>query len=395
MVTREELESLFADLESDRVERKENANDGDRVRQAICALANDLPNHRHPGVIFLGQKDDGSCANLRIDDRLLQKVGGWRSDGNLQPFPVMHIRTEIISGCEVVVIVVEPTENPPIKLDGRVWIRVGPRRAVASVEEERRLVEKRRWGTLPFDAHGVPGATIDDLDLRVFEQEYLPASISPEILKEDGRSLEEKLRALRFMRPDGLPTNTAILIIGKNPRAWVPGSFIQFLRIDGTDLADPLKNERTIDGTLGEQIRGADELLNLSIERKVSIESLKRTESVDYPQIALRQLLRNAILHRVYEGSNAPVRITWYSDRVEIQNPGGPYGQVTRENFGQPGITDYRNPTIAEAIRNLRYVERFGVGIATARRALAENGNPPLEFRIEDQHVHVTVRRSA
>jgi ATP-dependent DNA helicase RecG len=109
--------------------------------------------------------------------------------------------------------------------------------------------------------------------------------------------------------------------------------------------------------------------------------------------VALRQLARNAILHRNYEGTNAPVRIYWFSDRIEIHSPGGPYGQVTRQNFGQPGLTDYRNPHLAEAMGNLGYVQKFGVGIALARKALADNGNPPPEFDVPDGYVVAIVRR--
>jgi cellulose biosynthesis protein BcsQ len=56
----------------------------------------------------------------------------------------------------------------------------------------------------------------------------------------------------------------------------------------------------------------------------------------------------------------------WFADRVEILNPGGPYGIVTRENFGRPGVTDYRNPLVAESMKVLGYVQRFGAGIAIA-----------------------------
>jgi ATP-dependent DNA helicase RecG len=76
----------------------------------------------------------------------------------------MQVRRVTLDACDVAAIVVEPSANPPVRLEGRTWIRVGPRRAIATAEEERRLVEKRRWGTLPFDAHGVPGATVADLD---------------------------------------------------------------------------------------------------------------------------------------------------------------------------------------------------------------------------------------
>jgi ATP-dependent DNA helicase RecG len=109
--------------------------------------------------------------------------------------------------------------------------------------------------------------------------------------------------------------------------------------------------------------------------------------------VAIQQLTRNAILHRTYEGTNAPVRINWFSDRIEILSPGGPYGQVTRANFGRPDVTDYRNPHLAEAMRNLGYVQKFGVGIALARKELEKNGNPPVEFKIEDTYVLAILRR--
>jgi ATP-dependent DNA helicase RecG len=113
----------------------------------------------------------------------------------------------------------------------------------------------------------------------------------------------------------------------------------------------------------------------------------------DYPIVTLQQLARNAVLHRIYEGTNAPVLIYWFSDRIEIHNPGGPFGRVNPENFGEPGITDYRNPYLAEAMKNLNYVQRFGLGIALARKELQKNGNPPLEFTISNYHILATVRR--
>jgi len=66
---------------------------------------------------------------------------------------------------------------------------------------------------------------------------------------------------------------------------------------------------------------------------------------------------------------------------------------VTRQNFGQPGVTDYRNPHLAEAMKELGYVQRFGLGIPLARKELENNGNPPPEFQVEDAHVLVIVRR--
>jgi ATP-dependent DNA helicase RecG len=98
-------------------------------------------------------------------------------------------------------------------------------------------------------------------------------------------------------------------------------------------------------------------------------------------------------MHRTYEGTNAPVRVYWFDDRIEIHSPGGPYGTVTAENFGDPGVADYRNPSIAGVLKTLGYVQRFGFGIADARKALRENGNPPLAFDVQPNAVLATVRR--
>lgn len=103
-------------------------------------------------------------------------------------------------------------------------------------------------------------------------------------------------------------------------------------------------------------------------------------------------MIRNAVMHRIYEGTHAPVRVTWFRDRIEIISPGGPYGAVNRGNFGKPGITDYRNPGVAEAMKVLGFVQKFGAGIATANRALEANGNPAIEWEINDAVILATLR---
>ena len=69
-----------------------------------------------------------------------------------------------------------------------------------------------------------------------------------------------------------------------------------------------------------------------------------------------------------------------------------PFGSVTVENFGRPGLADYRNPNLAEALKVLGFVQRFGVGIALARKALEENGSTPPEFEVRPEAVNVVLR---
>ncbi|MBA2395391.1 MAG: putative DNA binding domain-containing protein [Ktedonobacteraceae bacterium] len=391
-----QLEILLDDLESDRVERKSSIADGDKIAEAICAFANDLPNYQQSGILFIGVHDNGTCAHLTIDDRLLLTLSDYRSNGKMLPFPMMVVQKRVIKGCELAIIIVEPSDAPPVRFRGRTWIRVGPRRAVATQEEERRLTEKRRSRDLPFDIQPVQLATINDLDMVLFQRVYLPSALPPDIIEQNHRTLEQQLSSMRFTSVGNTlyPTILGILVLGNDPRQFIPGSYIQFLRIDGTELTDPIKDQKEIDGPFPEQLRLLDEILetNISIATDISTQA-KEIRHPDYPIVALQQLARNAILHRTYEGTYAPVRIYWFSDRVEIQNPGGPFGQVNERNFGTPGITDYRNPHIAEAMKNLGYVQRFGIGISLARKELEKNGNPPPEFKAEDAHVLVTLRR--
>jgi ATP-dependent DNA helicase RecG len=391
MISDEELLLAFSSTELDRVERKRNASDTDKISQFICAMANDLPGHNKQGIIFVGQEDDLSCASVSVDDALLRKLATLRDNGKIQPFPEMQVHKKVINGCEVAVVLVAPSVNPPVKFDGRIWIRVGPRRALANGQEERTLLEKRQWGNLSYDAQPCLGSKLDDLDLARFQLEFLPSVIPADVLAQNQRTTDQQLKSLRLISSDSTPTISGLLFLAKSPLTWLPGAYVQFRRIAGAKLTDETIDVHQISGTLPDQVRQIDELLSLNIRRRLVVGGKVREEADDYPIEALRQLARNAVIHRVYEGTNAPVRITWYDDRIEIQSPGGPYGQVTPENFGQ-GATDYRNPTVAGLMVQLRLIERFGVGIQIAKDRLAANGNPELRFEINQQHVLAIVR---
>jgi len=391
-----ELQRLLVDVESDRVERKRSLSDKGRVCEAICAFANDMPNHALPGVVFIGANDDGSCAGTAITDELLRELAGIRSDGNILPLPSMTVQKRTLGGCDLAVAIVPPSDAPPVRYGGRTWIRVGPRRAIATPEEERRLSEKRRAADLPYDIRPVPQATLEDIDLELFRRQYVPSALSPEIAEQNTRTVEQQLTGLRFAatRPDPSPTVLGVLVCGKDPRQFLPCDYVQFLRIEGTELTDPIKDQREIGGPLPELLQLLDQTFEVNVSIATDITSKEvEIQQPDYPLVALRQVGMNAVLHRTYEGTNAPVRITWFSDRIEFWNPGGPFGLVNTQNFGQPGVADYRNPHLAEAMKNLGYVQRFGVGIALARRALEQNGNPPLEFIVEPGYVVAVIRR--
>ena len=395
----DDVRTLHRAGESERLERKPNARDLDRIREAVSAFANDLPGSGKAGVVVVGVQDDGACVGITVDDPLLRRLSGIRDDGAITPFPAMAVRPLELDGCRVAVIIVQPSVNPPVRVRGRTWVRVGPRRAVASPEEERRLVERRRWANLPFDAQPVSGANLGDLDLVRFRLEYLPALVSPDTLAQNERTPEQQLRALRLADPAGTPTVTAILALGTSPQSWFPGAVIAWRRVAGAAFEDETLDDRTLTGTLADQLRVVDELADAALSSAVELTATTHRRRVDYPLAALQQLIRNAVMHRTYEATATPVRVTWFADRIEILSPGAPFGSVTPATLGQPGFTDYRNPTIAEMLKGYGFVERFGQGIALTRAALARNGNPPLGLACPPEQspawVLATIRRAA
>jgi ATP-dependent DNA helicase RecG len=110
----------------------------------------------------------------------------------------------------------------------------------------------------------------------------------------------------------------------------------------------------------------------------------------DYPEWALRELLMNAVMHRNYD-SNTPIRFYSFSDHIEIHSPGGLYGEATPENF--PERSSYRNPVIAEAMKSLGFVNRFGYGVQRAQALLIKNGNPAAEFLFDSHSVLVRIKK--
>ncbi len=387
-----EISRLMTDLESDRAERTVSVRNVDKFCEAICAFANDLPNHGRPGYLLVGVNDDGKPSGLEVTDQLLQNLAAHRSNGNILPLPQMNVQKVSIDGADIAVVEVLPSDMPPVRYRGRIWIRVGPTRAVASETEERVLVERRTSRFKTWDLRPCGDATLDDLALDLFTLNYLPAAVSPETAAANGREIREQLAALRFFDLTvDRPTNGAMLLFGRDPRSFVEGAYVRYLRYAGKAFSDDVEVEREMAGDALTLMRSLDILTaELARGRPVRQESLRDVTVYDYPPLALHEIFMNAVIHRNYEASTTPVSINHFTDRIEVMNPGGLYGDLTRELF--PRGTSYRNPVVAEAAKTLGFVNRYGRGIAIANAELEKNACEPVEFDIGDNHLLATLK---
>jgi len=160
----------------------------------------------------------------------------------------------------------------------------------------------------PFDVQPVREASVEDLDQHLFRDTYLPSAVHASVLEENNRPFEAQMASLRLLDlgPPATPTVLGLLAVGKQPRRFLPMAYVSFLRLAGEQLAAEVMTAHELHGPLPRLIPQLDDLLREHIMTKVDITSgdTERRQP-DYPLAALQQLIRNAVLHRSYEGTQA------------------------------------------------------------------------------------------
>lgn len=174
MITKKELLQMLSDTESYNIERTESTGNMDKFCQAICAFSNDMSGRGKNGYLIIGAKDNGKLSGLQVDDKLLLQIAYIRTDGNILPQPTMTVEKFHFDEGDVLVAEVQPSEFPPVRYRGRVWVRVGPRKSTAIEAEEKILTERRLSNVHTFDAMPCLGTSVDDLDIALIQRSFCP-----------------------------------------------------------------------------------------------------------------------------------------------------------------------------------------------------------------------------
>ena len=228
MMGETELRGLLADLESDRVERTVSTDDTDKFCEAICAFANDMPGNSLPGYLILGVRDkDGAIVGVHVTDDLLKKLSNYADSGQIVPLPSITVQKQSLPEGDLVVVEVTPSDLPPLRYRGRVWIRRGPRKAIANEQEERILTEKRTHHARTFDLRPCRGCGQDDLAMELFQLTYRNAAVAPDLIAENGRDMMLQMASLGFWCVrEQCATNAGAILFAENPLIWFPGAAI-------------------------------------------------------------------------------------------------------------------------------------------------------------------------
>lgn len=232
-------------------------------------------------------------------------------------------------------------------------------------------------------------ASFDSLEPAwVEEYLYKLKSGRPNLAKLD----TERVCELMSITRHGIPTLSAIMLFGSYPQAYYPQLCITAVATHGTEIGEVGKDgERFIDnqrieGTLSQMLDGALAFVRKNTKSKTIIDPMtgNRIDKWDYPIVAVREAILNALIHRDYSihTEGMPIQLIIFEDRLEIRNPGGLYGKLKIDQLGkvQP---DTRNPVIAVAMEMLNKTENRYSGIPTIYRELRAAGLSEPEFSNE------------
>jgi ATP-dependent DNA helicase RecG len=290
----------------------------------------------------------------------------------------------------------KPCYHRPHHLQEGSFIRVGNSTRRMSDYEIYSFISSR---TQPkFDAEPILEATLEDLDRGKLEEYLAQQRKARPNAPYWGLPFEQILKQLRIViEADGIlrPTLAGLLMFGSYLQRFEQQMVVVFLQFYGTTTTEEAPSgerfldNRKFDGTVKEIIDNATTYVMAGMRKGSLIRGVTRQDIPEYPEVALREAIVNAVAHRDYShfvrGSHIQVRM--FADRLEVQNPGGLYGGVTIDELKEGQST--RNLLLVQLMEDVHLVENRGSGIDAMQDAMRKaNLQPP---RFEDKRTSFLV----
>ncbi|MBM4461100.1 MAG: AAA family ATPase [Chloroflexi bacterium] len=381
-MTPEELLVLIAGGEGETVEFKRSVAELEKAVETVAAFAN-----TRGGVVLIGVHPDGRIVGVDVGQTTRERIVN-RITGNTDPAIYPSVEHVTVQDRVVVAITVPESADKPHLAFGRAFKRVGAVTVQMDRNEYERLLLARRQ--LPFDRREVPDATLDDLDevklrwylQRATQERGIPADLTAplaENLKRLGVAAERDGRLVL--------TTAALLLFGKRPQQFFSYTMVRIARFQGTTALNFI-DRLDCTGTLPEMIDEAERFVRRNTRVAAKITGFERREITEYPYPAVREAIANAVAHRDYERADVEVRVSVFSDRIEVQSPGRLPAPLTLDTLGEEYAL--RNRQIAELLFNIRYIERWNTGIMRMRRWMRGHGLPEPVFQEVGQTFKVT-----
>ena len=393
--------------ESEKVEWKENGDDRNVVKsivKTISAFANDIANVGG-GYVVCGAKEikdefgfpkveyTGLTAN-----KLKEIEGKVREQCSNRVSPSIAPIIEIIDNpnddeTKILVFIITATTKAHTYRDDetvRYYVRVGRETIEARNGILSQLLTSKQE-ILPFDKRANPNVDETDIDSLLFrdcmsEMKLIQPTKPLEIYFSDREQIAEFVPPLCVKKSlDGglCLRNFALFMFGRKSAISLnfPDAYTALSIYNGTDRSEPTAERFLLNGSITEQAKKAIELLKMQAYTVFDKKSEKPNQE-KYPVRALQEAVINAIVHRDYEIAE-PIRITVFSDRIEIVSPGSLHWAVDREKFlAGKASAKWRNQSFAYLFNKLQLAQSEGQGISTIIRTMKEEGCPAPVFEI-------------
>ena len=344
--------------ESSRCELKESFPEKGQIIKTSIAFCNS-----HGGKIIIGIRDDGQVLGVSEDEiqSHLEFLNKQIFDSCSPPI-IPQVYSSIMDGHHVLIIEVSSGMNKPYFISNKgmndgTYVRIGRSTMKATPE----LIQELQWQSrgLSYDSLPCYSSLLDELDpksLMEFAKGFniKTAECDKTFLRSHGLVIQEHGR-------DYL-SHAASLLFGIAPQQHHPEAFIIATCFKGSEGRESL-DSRDFMGSLASQIQSTISFILSHIGVRYTIREAKRDERPTIPEIAIREAVINAVVHRNYH-IPSPIKVAIYENRVEIFNPGGFPAPIAEHDF-KMGISHIRNIVIARVMRHMGYVEKLGSGLMT------------------------------
>ena len=372
--------------EHTRQQFKRTFNHPDALAAELAAFANS-----GGGTLLIGVDDDGSISGLDAAEvRRLNQMLGNASSQHLRP-PVHPVTENVKTQAGLVMVVTVPNglAKPYLDNQGRIWVKQGAdKRHITAREELQRMFQ--RGGLVHADVVPVSGTTSADLDEAALGRylEQRNGADAPKPASKPAQTLDALLQNLGLGDGSEL-TLAGLMLFGRNPSRWRPAFSIKAVAFYGTSIADShYQDSQDISGPLPTQYTEALAFIKRNLHRVQGDQGFNSLGLLEVPEVALQELLVNALVHRDYFTS-ASIRILVFRDRIEIISPGHLPDSLSVDDMRQ-GKTNRRNPTLSEHAFKLLPYRGLGSGIP---RALAEWPQIELIDEVSGNQFTALVRR--
>ncbi len=351
-----DLKKIISQDESEAIEFKKSLSESKEIIKTTCAFAN-----TKGGRIFVGVSNYGNALGVEIGKDTLERLVNQITQ-NTDPKIHPRITVEKIDEKQIIVIKVKESSDHLVLAFGRPYSRIGKSTLQMSRDEYERSILEKHKDKLYFDSQICKEATIKDIDKEKIKWFLKKAKAERNLNIDYSTSSVEALKRLNLLI-DNKPTNTAILMFGKNPQRFFIQSEIRCARFKGIKAVKPFIDMKVIDGSIYEQIDQTEKFILFNIKKAAWIEpgKIERQEKWEYPPDAIREAIINAIAHRDYY-SSANVHISIFDDRIEIWNPGKLPPPLTPKNLKEEHKSIPVNPSLANLLFLIKYIERWGTG---------------------------------